>query len=64
MIEAYTINAAYASMQEEIISSITVGKRADLVVLQKNLFEIRPSDLAETPVVMTAVDGKIVYESQ
>lgn len=62
MIAAYTINAAYASRQEDIIGSVTVGKRADLIVLENNLFEIPASDINETAVLMTLVNGNIVYE--
>ena len=64
MIAAYTINAAYASRQDDIIGSVTVGKRADLIILENNLFEIDPSDITETAVVMTIVNGKVVYEKQ
>ena len=63
MIEAYTINAAYASLQDDIIGSISVGKRADLIVLDANLFEIPLADINETKVLMTLVNGEIVYES-
>ena len=62
MIAAYTINAAYASRQDDIIGSVTVGKRADLIILENNLFEIDPSDITETSVVMTLVNGNVVYE--
>jgi predicted amidohydrolase YtcJ len=64
MIRAYTLNAAYASMQDDIIGSVTVGKRADLVVLEKNLFEIPPAEINEVPVSLTMVDGNIVYQSE
>jgi predicted amidohydrolase YtcJ len=64
MIRAYTLNAAYASLQEDIIGSIAVGKRADLVVLEKNLFEIPPSQISEVAVSMTLLNGRIVYERE
>jgi predicted amidohydrolase YtcJ len=48
MIEAYTINGAYFMRQESIVGSIEVGKYADLVVLDRNLFEIPTNQIAET----------------
>jgi predicted amidohydrolase YtcJ len=39
-----------------------VGKLADLIVLDRNFFEIQPEDIAHTRVLQTMVGGKIVYE--
>ena len=61
LIEAYTINGAYLRQHEEIAGSIEVGKSADLVVLEKNLFEIPPSEVGEVQVVMTFFEGKEVF---
>jgi hypothetical protein len=59
---AYTIGAAYAMGLERETGSIEVGKRADLVVLEKNLFEVPSRRLGKTRVLMTLVDGEPVYE--
>jgi predicted amidohydrolase YtcJ len=40
-----------------------VGKKADLVVLDQDLFESDPYEIHKTQVVMTVMDGEIVYES-
>ncbi|GAB5518951.1 MAG: amidohydrolase [Rhodothermales bacterium] len=61
-IAAYTINAAYALRQEDRVGSLEVGKRADLIVLDRNLFETPIGDLAATRVTLTMLDGQIVYE--
>jgi predicted amidohydrolase YtcJ len=61
MIDAYTINGAYQMKLDDVQGSIEVGKRADLVVLDRNLFEIAASEISEASVVMTIFDGKIVY---
>lgn len=61
-LKAYTINAAYATFEEEIKGSIREGKLADIVVLDRNLFEIDPKDILNMNVDMTMVDGKIVFE--
>ncbi len=61
MIEAYTINGAYQMKLDDVQGSIEVGKRADLVVLDRNLFEIPASEISEAKVMMTIFNGKTVY---
>jgi predicted amidohydrolase YtcJ len=61
MIDAYTINGAYVMGLDDMQGSIEVGKRADFVVLDQNLFEIPSSKISETEVVMTVFDGETVY---
>ena len=62
MIDAYTINGAYQMKLDEVQGSIEVGKRADLVVLDRNLFEIPASEISEAQVMMTVFDGQTVFE--
>lgn len=62
MIRAYTLNAAYAARQEDVLGSVSVGKRADLIVLEKNLFKIHPEDIAEVEIDLTMLDGRVVFE--
>ncbi len=61
-IKGYTLNAAYAEFSEHLKGSIRQGKLADLVVLDQNLFEIPPERIMKTQVLMTVLDGKIVYK--
>ena len=61
LLRGYTINAAYQLHMEEEIGSLEVGKKADLVVLDQNLFEIDPYEIHKTGVVMTVMDGETVY---
>jgi predicted amidohydrolase YtcJ len=61
-IKGYTINAAYTEFSEKEKGSIEPGKLADLVVLDRNLLKIKPEDIISTRVVMTIVDGKIVFD--
>lgn len=61
MIAAYTRNAAWIMSLEEKTGSIEVGKRADLIVLDKNLFEIPVEDINSAKVLLTLMDGKLVY---
>lgn len=61
-INAYTINSAYQIRMEDQIGSIEVGKKADLVVLGADLFEIEPHDIHATPVLLTLMDGKARHD--
>ena len=56
-IEAYTINEAYASFEEDVKRSIEEDKLADFIVLSENLFEMDSGRIGETEVVMTVVGG-------
>ncbi|NIR87516.1 amidohydrolase [Candidatus Bathyarchaeota archaeon] len=62
-IEGYTINAAYASFEEDIKGSIEVGKLADIIILSDNLFEIPADKVKDVEVLLTIVGGKEVYRS-
>jgi predicted amidohydrolase YtcJ len=61
VLEAYTINGAYLAQQENITGSLEVGKAADLIVLDQNLFEIPKSDIHKTKVMLTLLEGKEVF---
>lgn len=60
-VECYTLGSAYAEFQEGVKGSIRAGKLADLVVLDRNLFEIPPKEILDTKVEMTILGGLIVY---
>ena len=62
-IKAYTLGAAFAGHREKSEGSLEVGKLADLIVLDRDLFKIKPNEIAETEVLLTMVGGKVVYES-
>jgi predicted amidohydrolase YtcJ len=62
MIKGYTINAAYQLNMETEIGSIEVGKKADIVILQENLFEVDTYDLHSVRVDSSYVNGKQVYK--
>jgi predicted amidohydrolase YtcJ len=57
----YTLNAAYASFEDQIKGSIEEGKLADLTVISRDPTTTEPNKLSEIEVKMTIVDGKIVY---
>lgn len=60
-IRAYTFGSAYAEFQEEVKGTIAVGKLADLVILSKDIFRIDPKEIENTKVVMTIMNGRVVY---
>jgi predicted amidohydrolase YtcJ len=64
MIEAYTTNAAWLMHQEDRVGSIEVGKRADIVVLDRNLFAIPVTEINEARVVMTLLDGETIWAGE
>ncbi len=63
LVRGFTIDAAYQLRMEDEIGSIEAGKKADLVVLDRNIFEIDPYSIHETKVLMTMLDGEVVYEA-
>jgi predicted amidohydrolase YtcJ len=62
MIRSFTYNGAYANFLENEVGSLEVGKKADLVILEKNLFEIPVEQIAEVKVLLTMVEGNVVYQ--
>jgi len=60
-LRAYTIDAAYLVDAETFIGSIEVGKRADLIVIDTDLFNVTPDEIATTKVLATMMNGKFVH---
>ena len=58
---AMTRNSAIQIGEFEQLGSIAEGKKADLVLMKKDLFEQSPSDIHQTPVAMTMVGGEVVH---
>lgn len=61
MIASYTINGAWQLQAEDVSGSIEVGKRADLIVYDRNLFDVDPYAISEATVDLTIFDGRIVH---
>lgn len=61
MIDAYTINASWLMHNENKTGSLEVGKRADIAVLDRQLFEVPATEISDTKVLMTILDGEIIY---
>ena len=61
-LHAVTLGAAYQFFEEDRKGSITVGKQADLVVLDANPLTIDPAELEHIEVVETFSRGRSVYQ--
>ncbi len=62
-VEAYTLGAAYAAHREKWEGSLEEQKLADLIIVSQNIFEIVPSHIKDTKVVLTMVGGRVVYKA-
>jgi predicted amidohydrolase YtcJ len=62
-IHAYTYNSAFAVKREHEIGTLEEGKYADIVVLDRNLLTINPKFIKDARVLMTIMNGKIVYQN-
>ncbi|MEA1876528.1 MAG: amidohydrolase [Bacteroidota bacterium] len=60
-LKAYTIDAAYASFEEDIKGSLEDGKLADFVILDQDLFSIPSDEIIDIEVVHTFVGGQLVF---
>jgi hypothetical protein len=63
LILGYTRDAAYAEFQEHQKGQLKEGYLADLVLLSEDIFQTKPEELANVKLLLTMVDGKVVYEA-
>jgi len=61
-VRAYTAGSAYAEFSEKEKGTISPGKLADLVIIDANIFQIDPKEIEKAHVVMTIMDGRVIYE--
>lgn len=61
-IKAYTLNGAYVMRQEDKVGSLKVGKLADFVVLDNDIFTIPTTQIKQTKIVLTIFDGEEIYK--
>ena len=62
MLEAYTINGAYQLGLEKEIGSISEGKRADIIILEQDLFELDRYQIGKTEVLLTLMNGQVTHD--
>jgi predicted amidohydrolase YtcJ len=63
-LQAYTVNGAYASYDEQRKGIIKRGMLADIVVLSDDIFSLEPSELSTVTVAYTIFDGRVVYPTK
>ena len=62
MIDMFTSGAAYAEHRENELGTLEAGKLADITVVDRNLLELEENpDIRDTKVLLTMVDGRVVY---
>ena len=61
VIESYTINGAYLMRQEDKTGSIEVGKFADLIIVDQNIFEVPIDKIGDTQVLFIYLEGEQVF---
>jgi len=62
-LRGFTLDAAYAGFAETEVGSLSVGKRADFVILDRDVLAVEPAEILTTKVRATYVDGKAVYSA-
>jgi hypothetical protein len=63
-VRACTVGSAYAEFAEKVKGAITPGKLADLVMLDRDLYQINPSEIDKARVLLTVMDGQVVWEAK
>ncbi len=63
VVRGYTRTPVEVSGQAHDLGSVSPGKLADLIVLDRNIFTVDPDDIPKSRVILTLVNGKIVYEA-
>lgn len=61
---SFTTDAAFAGHQENMIGSLTAGKKADFIIIDKDLFNISPAEIWQIKVKETWVNGVQVFNRQ
>ena len=61
-LQAMTINVAHQYQEEELKGTLTPGKLADLVILDKNPLKVDPDDIKEIQVIETIKEGKSIFK--
>jgi len=60
-LKGMTLDAAYASFSEDILGSLSIGKKADFVVLDRDIMTVPMEEILGAKVIATVIDGEAVY---
>ena len=61
-VRAFTVGSAFAEFQERVKGTISAGKLADLILLDRDIFKTDPTEIEKAKVVMTVVDGRVLFD--
>jgi predicted amidohydrolase YtcJ len=62
-LRGFTLDAAYAGFMEDEVGSLEVGKRADFVMLSRDIMRVPAPEILQTRVLATYFDGEAVYRA-
>ena len=62
-LKIYSLNGAKAARHDDVCGSIEVGKFADMIVIDQHLFEVSAESIAATQVLLTILEGEVVYNA-
>jgi predicted amidohydrolase YtcJ len=60
-LRGFTIDAAYAAFQDDILGTLEVGKKADFILIDRDIFAVEPALIRDTKVLQTWVNGERKY---
>jgi predicted amidohydrolase YtcJ len=60
-LKGMTLDAAYASFSEDILGSLSIGKKADFVILDRDIMTVPVEEILGAKVIATVIDGEVVY---
>lgn len=63
-VRAYTVGSAFAEFQDHVKGTLTPGKLADVVILDRDIFTIPPTEIDQARVVCTIMDGRVVFDAE
>ncbi|HWI57749.1 MAG TPA: amidohydrolase, partial [Bacillota bacterium] len=63
-VRAFTIGSAYAEFAENAKGTLAPGKLADLVMLDRDIYRIPPTEIDQARVVLTIMDGRVVFDGK
>ncbi len=62
-VEAFTINGAKQMRLDKSVGSLEIGKKADLIILSENIFDVQPNQIGNSEVIFTLFNGQIVHDA-
>jgi predicted amidohydrolase YtcJ len=64
VVRAYTVGSAYAEFAEKVKGMLAPGKLADLVMLDRDIYQVDPAEIDKARVLLTVMDGQIVWQAK